>query len=579
MTCDKRALLYVIAFLSLSSILFSCATTSSVAKTGAGSTTVATATSIPLPVMAERSYFSTIDKNVIKLVQQGSPESLRQAYSLLHKSDSSSYSDSEVVMLNIIYELMNLVWSKESFNMDQPSGPVTNLYTGAIESAKKGIYDTSTGNSDFLTTVLPSLLLVTSDSKSDFYDDCKSSLESSLSMQKDSVLSNYLLGLLYIRQEQYKDAIEVLSRIQGIEDNIYEVNFALAKSYTGSRNYKLALTIAENLLTDYSQDIDLLGICAECVYQAGDLENAENYVLRILQIDPSNLDYVLFRSQILIAKGDYVRASSLLDLYGRSNPDGRRYLLLRAQMQKNWNKNNSTAGETLTKALRLYPDDLDIMVFAAEFASETDTLVNGKSAFEYANAVLEKDSDNMTALTVCIDELIKMGNWLSAYSVCQPLTNKSNVSSELLYDYIDICLHLNKSSEAWDLISSLYQKHPDDEVTQQMYIQILISTKRTKEALTLINSLVPSASSRMKSFLYYQKSLIDTDEESKLADLRSSLTANPRNVDVLYSMYQIYYGRKDWKRAQYYLKQVVALEPKNQDMITKSQELDALLGK
>ena len=62
-----------------------------------------------------------------------------------------------------------------------------------------------------------------------------------------------------------------------------------------------------------------------------------------------------------------------------------------------------------------------------------------------------------------------------------------------------------------------------------------------------------------------------------LADLRSSLTANPRNKDSLYRLYRIYYGKKDWRRAQYYLKQVVAIDPANPDYLSRNAELDKLL--
>lgn len=83
----------------------------------------------------------------------------------------------------------------------------------------------------------------------------------------------------------------------------------------------------------------------------------------------------------------------------------------------------------------------------------------------------------------------------------------------------------------------------------------------------------------MKSFLYYQRSFFGATEDEILGDLRSSLTANPRNRDALFRLYKIYYAKKDWRRAQYYLKQVVALDPLNTEVLRLNSELNSLLGK
>ena len=83
----------------------------------------------------------------------------------------------------------------------------------------------------------------------------------------------------------------------------------------------------------------------------------------------------------------------------------------------------------------------------------------------------------------------------------------------------------------------------------------------------------------MKSFLLYEHSFIVSGEEAILADLRNSLTANPRNKDALYRLYQIYYNKKEYRKAQYYLKQVVALSPADETLLKLNAELETLLSK
>jgi len=82
---------------------------------------------------------------------------------------------------------------------------------------------------------------------------------------------------------------------------------------------------------------------------------------------------------------------------------------------------------------------------------------------------------------------------------------------------------------------------------------------------------------QMRSFFYYRRSFLDAAEEDSLADLRSSLIANPRNADALFRLYEIYYEKRDYRKAQYYLKQVVALDPNNAEMRKLNEELSKLI--
>ena len=81
----------------------------------------------------------------------------------------------------------------------------------------------------------------------------------------------------------------------------------------------------------------------------------------------------------------------------------------------------------------------------------------------------------------------------------------------------------------------------------------------------------------MKSFLYYRRSYLQRTEDTQLADLRSSLIANPRNSDALFRLYEIYYEKKDYRKAQYYLKQVVAIKPNDSSIKKLNDTLTQLI--
>ena len=67
------------------------------------------------------------------------------------------------------------------------------------------------------------------------------------------------------------------------------------------------------------------------------------------------------------------------------------------------------------------------------------------------------------------------------------------------------------------------------------------------------------------------------EAQAVLSDLRSSLIANSRNEDSLFRLYKIYFEKKDYRRAQYYLKQVVALHPANEEFLRLNRELEVLI--
>ena len=94
---------------------------------------------------------------------------------MLKKADGS-YTESEKTLLYVAAGIMRIVWPTEKITWEIPEIIQDNAYVGAINSAEKGVYDSSTGSMDFLTLVLPSLVLLTNNSRNDYYEDAKKAL-------------------------------------------------------------------------------------------------------------------------------------------------------------------------------------------------------------------------------------------------------------------------------------------------------------------------------------------------------------------------------------------------------------------
>ena len=94
---------------------------------------------IKLPVQ-KRTFFYKIDEQIIKNVENGSPESLKNAMQMIKKT-SEEYEENEKVLITIASEIMKTVWPSQKITWEQIVSEVENPYTGAINSAKQGSFE------------------------------------------------------------------------------------------------------------------------------------------------------------------------------------------------------------------------------------------------------------------------------------------------------------------------------------------------------------------------------------------------------------------------------------------------------
>lgn len=521
-------------------------------------------------------YFSAIPESIMADVEIGSPSSLRRAIQAIRKQ-SSDLTENEKVLIAVESNIMQMVWTNERVDWESPEVSMGNSYLGAINSARNGIYDTSTGNVDFLTIVLPSLVVTKVSDVSPFFDDSETALKKGLSLCPDSVLASYLLGILYKKNSMYEKAVEQFRDAAKKAPEVFQVLFAYAESLYLSGNAPEAEIQVNSLLEKYPSDMGVLKLGANIYFLKKDYAKAEEYISRVLQQEPNDLESVLFRARILIQKKDYIHAASLLDVYSRQDSSSKEYLLLRSQIQFEWSKNNTAAVATIETALKNYPGDKDVLLYAARISSATGLLVAGQSAEYYANQVLSVSPDEKSALFYATEGFIRKKEWQKAYETSLKLISGSDSDRETLFNHVEICLALKRYDEAWNLVSQAYRQSPSDENVVQAYISVMVASGRNAQALSLINQQIDSASAKLKSFLYYQRSFLRDSESMSLSDLRSSLIANPRNSDTLYRLYEIYYAKNDYRKAQYYLKQVVALNPNDTELRALNEKLNSLI--
>ncbi|OJF77546.1 MAG: hypothetical protein BKP49_00740 [Treponema sp. CETP13] len=533
------------------------------------------------------SFFYFSDNQIMENAVIGTPEHLKKTISLLYKSDQN-YSEQEKVLISICIKIMQEVWPESQISWKIPDELPENLYLDTLNSSFSGIYEPVKTTEDFFSLLLPSLTLFTLTPVDQYAENSEAALKEALRLQPDSILATYMLGILYLKTDRSDKAIPLLQKAASAVPSSDNISKALITAFGKNIKSTTSYDEAKAILATNPENKEYLILLAQIAYDLEDYQNAEVYIAKVLQQEPSNKEYLMLRAKILFKEEKYLQVSTILDVFSRSNYITRDYLLLRAQLQIEWNKNSTAAIATLEKALEQYKNDIEVLTLAAKLASTTSQKINGQTAMEIAQNLLKDDSSNINALVVIVDENIKNKDWQSAYLNSNKTLKLSPSDVNVYLNHVEICIELNKISEARDIIDMVNEKYFSNnnntvskknlESFQKWNLRVLRAESKNSQVQKLIDIYMKDASSDLKSILYYEKSFIENSAAMQLSDLRLSLTSNPRNTDSLYALYEYYFEKSDYQKARYYLRQVIALKPSDLDLLDKNTQLDTLLS-
>lgn len=564
----------VLTLLSLVALL-SCKSTPEVKETETVSPGEGTIISSNIPVPGSGANSDSVSAGILSLIEYCTPPSLSQAADgLLEGKSPSMLSGKKQAALALCGHLMSILFPLETWNYPVPVNPAIDPYLDSVASAKIGVYDYNSGNFDYLSLTLPSLVLLYSP-RDAYFSDARQSLEKALSINPGGLLAGYLLGVLEEEEGNKQQALARFSEIYSKDKSFYPAGVRQAKLLIEMDRGSEAVDTVTEIQSRFPKSRELSSLCARAYFSEGNWNEADKYISAILKEQPDNGEFLLMRVRVLIEQKDYIKANSLLDAYSKVDKQAKEYLLLRSRVQLEWNKNIAAASQTVSEAVELFPGDLDVMLAAARVCFQGNVLVNGMTGGEYINTILLQDPDNIEARIFQVSDAVEKRDWKTAVeSAGQVLSTTRN--TEILVLLTRAYLGQGKSAEALKTISPLYNDNPQNTDVLNLYLQSLIETGSYETASSIIQGQLSGASSAKKSVLYYNRSRLAANEDQQLSDLRSSLLSDPRNQEALISMYGYYYGKKEYKRASYYLKQAIAINPSDTYLLKLQTDLDNL---
>ena len=476
------------------------------------------------------------------------------------------------VWISINTVLIRRVYPAESAGLPPPDLPQSHLYARILRNAEQGVYTApSSGSSDYLEYVLPFIALL-NETRGERLLAALPDLEKAQSLRPGSTLAPYFSGLVFERTGRLDEAAAAFTQAYTASNECYPAALGLARVLRLSGKQQEALRTLAELSELYPGNVTVKRHLAAAWCDAGEWVKAESVINDILSQDSRDGESLLMKARVLVETGQYIQAQAALDTYSSFGPNTKPYLFLRARIQAEAFHNRESALVFLRSLLRSYPGDEEASLYTAALLLES---TRGEEQFDgryLLSQLLQSGNPSVPVLSLALQDAVSRENWQEAQDFLNRLLAERRSGRDLYNGYL-VEQGLGNNSRALSYARELYERDRTNDYGISVYVSALIDSGRKDEASRLIEGRLAALSGGpVKSRYYYQRSRIAADEEAVLADLRSALFEDPRNLNALIGMFEIYHRRRDERRAVYYLKQALAIAPGNPRLKRYEQE-------
>ncbi|GAB1481734.1 hypothetical protein MASR2M78_05490 [Treponema sp.] len=494
------------------------------------------------------------------LVEMGSPPSLLRALDLIRSRDLGE-TEFGRSMSSVATTFMRKLYPEILADLPAIDPPQTSSYARILRDAERGSYTPSSSTSvDYLEHVLPFIVLL-NETRSERLVVALPDLERAAQLNPSSVLAPYFHGIVSERRALLEEALSYYNQARSYSAESYPAVVGASRILSTLGRSAESIELLSSLILRYPDNLLVKKELARSYYEKGDWSRAGSALAEVLQKDPKDLRFLLMRAHVLVEQGAFLQAQPLLDILAVSESSNRLYLLLRARVQAEGYKNRDSALTYLRSILRVSPNDEETASYAARLlmdSSRPEDLQEGRALLA---RLLSLNRSSLTLTELALKDALVREAWKEAIPLSDRLLMARRSVQDLRNAYT-LKRGLKDTEGALEIARELYELDTTNDDYIGLYAVSLSASGKKAEALRLIEArLVSAPSGTVKSRLFFIRSRLKTDEEGIMGDLRSSLFEDPRNLDALVAMLEIYRYRKDDRRASYYLKQALALAP------------------
>ena len=527
---------------------------------------------------ATQQFSGGLAEEIRTLTQTGVLSSMLDALELIRVRDLTA-TEFGRLMSGINVLLIRLVYPDSPARLPVIDLPQTSLYTRIIREAERGVYTRPPSNStDFFEHILP-FLAINNQTTADVLSNALRDLEKAGTLQPNSVLPSYLIALIHERAGRYNEAEAAYARAYNISNGCYSAQIGIGRIKRLSGNTSEAVNIFSELVIRFPDSSIIRRELAISYFVNKDWSRALSSVDEILRTEPRDGEIILLRAAIMIEQGQFSQANISLDSYASINPNNRTYLFLRARVQAEGNRNRDSALNYLRSILRANPDDLEVMTYASALLMESPRPSDQAEGRELLERLRQVSGSSADVLSLSLRDAIHRESWQEALNFLNLILTTRRTDQDLIDGYL-IEHNLRNNTRAFNFARELYERDNSNHDYTVIYISALIDNGRRDEASRLLENRLGSANSGpVMSRYYFQRSRLQTNQDMALNDLRSSLFEDPRNLDAIIAMFEIYHRRREERRAVHYLRQALAIAPDHPLLRRYEREYASLLGR
>lgn len=211
-----------------------------------------------------------------------------------------------------------------------------------------------------------------------------------LSFHSQHVDAMKYLSQIALERKQFEEAIELLSKINGISKDDENVLLALATAHTGLHNFKDALICLDRVSVLNSERFELHFRYSKLHFEMTNFENAVQASKRALQISPRNTEALSILANALSELRQFENALSVFNECISMKPDNWKAIANKGMVLLQLG-NLSEARDSLAFANCLNPLNADVLLPLCGVSLDLNDISSANVILEKLNAMLPND--------------------------------------------------------------------------------------------------------------------------------------------------------------------------------------------
>lgn len=303
---------------------------------------------------------------------------------------------------------------------------------------------------------------------------------------------------------------------------------------------------------------------AECYWNLGKNELAEQQLIKALNADPKDEDALQMYADQLILQKRYDDAKLRYQTLHKLNPDNPRYLIALAELEK-VEQNYSEAMNLYLKAYDLEPDRFDLLERAGRFAITIENIEKATKIFKDLSLA---NPTEQRYLNLFVDLASRSNNFDEGESHIQKLNEMHGDSPERNAQLGLLLYRKGDKKQARSLLESAIEKRPENSNYYFSLFDIYMDNDEIEKAAKIGDKLIINFPEDWRG--YYSRSVVLMEQKNPAAviDLLGPVSESFQKVFSIQYLLGLNHNQlKEYGIAEKYFNNALNIRPKSKNVL------------